>query len=151
MNFVSRTSHASNPYIVLSPSSQKLDGPRVYISHRAMERSRALQLFNFENKILKDRAFATIYSFLFFNYPYRYTHRTYGLRNGSYVFATMDAVLDDNGEITLVPPKHSWFASTITTEHEEKYKEQRLSYSIRYAVSAACLAMASSICFKLPK
>lgn len=143
--FVSVPSYGLNPRIVLTPSAQKLDGAHVKVSRRALEQAKGLQLLNTESKLLTSRIFATFYSFYLFNYPYLYTHRTYGLRKGSYVFAVMDAFVDDDGQVTICPPAQALSASVLTTDHEERYKNQRYNQFWRFTVAAGLFALSSAL------
>lgn len=143
--FVSSPAYGFNPQIVLSPSAAKLDHPRVKVSRRALSQAKGAQLFNSEHKTIANRIFATFYSLYLFNYPFEYTHRTYGLRNGSYMFASMDAVLDDNGDITLCPSQSFMNASLLTTDHEERVSEHKFTNSWRYAAASVSLFVATTV------
>lgn len=123
--FSSSTSVALNPYLVLSPSPTQLDAPKVMLSRRCFLKTSAAPLVNERNKNFSNRVAATLAGLYFISYPYLHTHRTFALRNHSACFAAMDAVLDDNGEIALVPPADFRRASVLTTLHETKIIENK--------------------------
>ena len=143
--FVSSPAYASNPQIVLSSSAAELDHPRIKVSRRALAHAKGTQLFNTEHKTIANRAFATFYSFFLFNYPFEHTRRTYGFRNGTYMFASMDAVMDDNGDITICPSQSYTKASVLTTDHEERVSDQKFTNSWRFAAASFSLFAASAI------
>lgn len=141
----SSSAMAHNPYIVLSPSRNKMDSPKVKVSRGCFKRAKAVPMVKavFPQKLAPSPDFFSLF------FHYQSTHRIHALSNLSSCFVAMDAVLDENGvDLTLIPPNLATRASVLTTLHEIQIEEMHQAHARRLGLFAGVLAMGAAVLVK---
>jgi len=145
MKHCSVTTVAEAPFLRLSRDSFDTKAPQIRLTHSVFAKMKTPALVKEDCKLIAPRFRATVFG-AFLPYPYRYTHRVYAVRANTYHFATMDAILDDNGEIVLLPPLDPRRAFVLSDRLEiDCASESRSKFKMFAAISAACAAASISL------
>lgn len=131
---------ADAPYLSLRSTDSVTEDDRVNVSNSCFRYAKPTELANRTYKKVGSTLLSAALDFYCLPSPDRYSHKIYATRVNSYRFTTMDAILDHNDQITLVPPSRIGRASLLTDRLEFQEIDERKTSSRNWAVLAATLA-----------